>query len=356
GGGPVAPGAGAAPRSGGAVASGSPGGETASSAGGADAFSRAAGGSLEKGGAGAAPRLGPMGADGVTRPKTEELKEIPSMSASSGAGGGPGAGGAGGGGGGGSGGGGSGGMGGAVPAGKPKASAGKPVEEGAAGGAPAGGPPTGGAGDVAGAGSFGPGGAPDPQTGTAKTGTLDVGEGVPSGHRFSLTPGGPAVIETLISRTKKDAILIEFKAKMAIDADGPGGGKDGDTTYQPETALQVSGKSLDARRTPFIVIPGDFKKAHKDVALGDFAAVTYGGKTYYAIVGDIGPKGVLGEASPVVARAVGIDPHPVSGGIRSASVRYYILPKSGRRPVPTGDAEIQSVVGAAFAAAGAELK
>ncbi|MCR4296859.1 MAG: glycoside hydrolase family 75 protein [Elusimicrobia bacterium] len=143
---------------------------------------------------------------------------------------------------------------------------------------------------------------------------------------------------------------------MAIDGDGRGGGKDGDSSYQTKTALQVNGKSLDARQTPFIVIPGDFSKAHKDVALGDFAAVTYGGKTYYAIVGDIGPKGVLGEASPAVARAVGIDPHPVTGGIRSASVRYWILPKSARRPPPTGDAEIQNAGRAAFAAAGAELK
>ncbi|MCM2303913.1 MAG: glycoside hydrolase family 75 protein, partial [Elusimicrobia bacterium] len=217
-----------------------------------------------------------------------------------------------------------------------------------------------GGGRLAGAGgSFGPNGAGEgegPGGPAAMTGTPEVGDGVPSGSKFSLTPGGPAIIETATFLTKNKVPIVGFTAKMAIDGDGPGGGHDGDATYQKETALKSNGVSLDARKVPFIVIPGDFSKAHKDVGLGDFAAVTYGGKTYYAIVGDVGPRGVLGEGSPALAQAVGIDPNPKSGGIQSASVRYWIIPKTAKRPAPTAAAEIQSLVGAEFQRAGAALK
>ena len=350
------PSVGSAARSAGApgAASASPGGETAAAAAGASSFSSAAGASASAGSIPGAPRLGAMDANGVSSMKSEALKETPSLSAasSSGGGGGPGdLGGGGGGGGGGSG--GSGGMGGAVPGGKPKESAGKPSPSDSVGGKPVAGGSTGGS--TGGSSGVSQGGSEESGP-SARAGIPDVGEGTPSGRKFSLKPGGPAVIETRIFLTKKNVPLVGFTAKMAIDGDGPGGEKDGDPHYQPETALKSNGVSLNARVVPFIVIPGDFSAAHPNVKLGDYAAVTYGGKTSYAIVGDIGPKGVLGEGSPALARSVGINPNPVSGGVQSATVRYLIMPGTRKSTVPGSAAEIQTQVGSAFESAGAELR
>lgn len=337
----------APPPAGGSRASGggaSPAGD-AQSAAAASSFGRAAGAGVAGGSTPGASRLGAMDANGVSSraPGLAETPKLSGSSSSGGGGGGPGDPG----GGGGAGKGGSGGMGGAVPGGKPKESAGKPagvdVSPGGAGGSPV---PPGGS----------QSGGDESSVPAAKTGSPAVGEGVPSGKKFSLSRGGPEVIETRLFRTKKNVPVVGFTAKMDIDGDGPGGGRDGDPTYQKETAYKPNGVSLNARVVPFIVIPGDFSKAHDNVALGDYAAVTYGGKTTFALVGDIGPKGVLGEGSPALARSVGINPSPVSGGVKSASVRYLILPGSVRKPIPVTAAEIQSVVGAAFEAAGAELR
>ena len=339
----AAPAPAAGPR--GAGGGASPGGDTQSAAGAASSFGRAAGAGVAGGSTPGASRLGAMGANGVSS-RAPGLDETPKLSGQSpGGGGGPGDPG----GGGGAGKGGSGGMGGAVPGGKPTESAGKPagVDAGPGGAAGA----TGGA--AAGASASG---EPEGSAPTAKTGAPEVGEGVPSGKKFSLTRGGPPVIETRTFLTKKKVPLVGFTAKMAIDGDGPGGGRDGDPTYQRETALKSNGVSLNARVVPFIVIPGDFSTAHPTVKLGDYAAVTYGGKTTFAIVGDIGPKGVLGEGSPALARAVGINPNPVSGGVQSASVQYLIMPGTRKPAVPGTAAEIQRQVGAAFEDAGAELR
>ncbi|MBI2790122.1 MAG: glycoside hydrolase family 75 protein, partial [Elusimicrobia bacterium] len=329
---------------------GPPGGDTQSAAAAASSFGRAAGSGVAGGATPGASRLGAMDANGVSS-RAPGLNETPKLSgSSSGGGGGPGDLG----GGGGAGKGGSGGMGGAVPGGTPTESAGTPagVDAGSGGAAGA----AGGASVAAGASGASASSEAEASGPAAKTGAPEVGEGVPSGKKFSLKPGGPAVIETRTFMTKKNVPLVGFTAKMAIDGDGPGGGRDGDPTYQRETALKSNGVSLNARVVPFIVIPGDFSAAHPAVKLGDYAAVTYGGKTTYAIVGDIGPKGVLGEGSPALARAVGINPSPVSGGVQSASVRYLIMPGTRKPAVPGTAAEIQSQVGAAFENAGAELR
>ena len=50
-------------------------------------------------------------------------------------------------------------------------------------------------------------------------------------------------------------------------------------------------------------------------------------------LGDIGPAGIVGEASPAVARPLGIPSDANSGGVGSG-VTYVILPGSGSRAVP----------------------
>jgi hypothetical protein len=46
-------------------------------------------------------------------------------------------------------------------------------------------------------------------------------------------------------------------------------------------------------------------------------AVIYNDKIAYGILGDVGPTGILGEASYAMAQKLGINPSPTSGGVDS---------------------------------------
>jgi hypothetical protein len=110
-----------------------------------------------------------------------------------------------------------------------------------------------------------------------------------------------------------------FTADMDIDCDG--GSKaacKADPYYQPETSASDShGDPLDASTLPFVVLPLDsngFSLSGQDLHLGSAVAVIYKGQLAWAVVGDRGPKGTVGEGSYALADQLGIDPDPVSGG------------------------------------------
>jgi hypothetical protein len=115
---------------------------------------------------------------------------------------------------------------------------------------------------------------------------------------------------------------IWWKADMDVDCDGgQGAACKADPYYQAETSTVDSmGNPLDASTLPFIVLPlpsnGFDYKAH-GLKLGSVAAVIYQGKILYGIAGDMGPKGVIGEASYAMAKKLGINPSPISGGVDS---------------------------------------
>ncbi len=97
---------------------------------------------------------------------------------------------------------------------------------------------------------------------------------------------------------------VFFDAKMAIDADGSVLSKRAEHPNQPETSFRYpdptgtgEGPSLDAERVPYVVMPlGDFRR-ESGVSLGDLAAVVKDGVVHFAIVGDLGPRTHIGEAS-----------------------------------------------------------
>lgn len=351
------------PRPGGGPppAGGAPGGETAAAAAGAGAFSRAAGVNAATGSKPGVPRLGAMGANGVSMPKTEALKETAALSGSSGGGGGGGGGGGvDGGGGGGGGGGGSGGMGGAVPGGKPKESAGKPagVDAGAGAAGAAGAAAGGSKPDGSPAGGINAGGVAEVTTPNSQIGAPQVGSTTTiAGAVFRSHPEGEKDVPTTIYVTPQTR-LIGFTAKLAIDADGAGGAWRGDKTGQPRTSLLYkNGDSLNPSVVPFIVVPPDFRTTYKGVELGDYAAVSYRSKTVYAIIGDHGPAGVLGEGSISLAAGLGINTDPNTGGTNRREVRYLIAPGSKDRDGPPRDAAAIQARGAqVFDAAGAPVR
>ncbi len=127
---------------------------------------------------------------------------------------------------------------------------------------------------------------------------------------------------------------IFFAAKLAVDADGDGDAWKGDPWGQPSTSFQYrGGKSLNPTTLPYFVLPIGFDKIHKGVRLGDVAVVIHRGKVAYAIYGDRGPRGQIGEGSIKLAEDLGINSSPTRGGA-SAGVIYIVFPGSGeRRPM-----------------------
>lgn len=122
-----------------------------------------------------------------------------------------------------------------------------------------------------------------------------------------------------------------FQSGMAIDADGAGDAWRSDPWGQPATSLRYpDGRSLDPTEVPYFVLPIGFTALHPDVRLGDLAAIVFENRIVYAIWGDAGPRGKLGEASIAAARALGINADPVRGGT-GAGVTYVVFPGSGSR-------------------------
>ncbi|HXT00630.1 MAG TPA: glycoside hydrolase family 75 protein [Elusimicrobiota bacterium] len=363
------PGAPPAPRPG--VASAVTPGPAGAGASVAPAAAAAAGAPNAAAGAPAAGAADPLAAAAAAAPKPAnpgpQAPAATDSAAAAGGGGGGGAGGGGGGGGGGAGGGdagggGGGGLSGGPTAQKPTGSAGPPAggasAAGAAGAAGAADAGSGGAGGGAGGGGGGGAGGDQAQIADVKP-TLSepqLDSAKPTGEAFALHPHEPRSVPIVVD-TKTGA--VKFMAKMAIDADGAGGfgardktnindGKTGDDTK----AHHANGKPLNPMVIPFIVVPPDIGHG---IRMNDYAAVTYGGRTTMAVVGDQGPKGVVGEASPAVARPLGIPSDMNKGGVGNG-VTYVILPGSGGRAVPDTAAAIDAAARAAFAQKGIPIR
>ncbi len=90
--------------------------------------------------------------------------------------------------------------------------------------------------------------------------------------------------------------------------------------YVSETALADPSKAIgnparyvDAQTIPYISVPPELLHA-LGVRKGDVALVARGPVTAAAVVGDVGPRGKLGEGSPALCRLLGINPDPRLGG------------------------------------------
>jgi hypothetical protein len=90
-------------------------------------------------------------------------------------------------------------------------------------------------------------------------------------------------------------------------------------------------KYLDATRIPYIALPPDFARMF-DISLGDLAVVVNGenGRSAYAIFGDVGPRGRIGEGSIALADKLRIPSNPRHDSALHG-VTYLIFPGSGLR-------------------------
>lgn len=142
----------------------------------------------------------------------------------------------------------------------------------------------------------------------------------------------------------KEAVF--WKADMDIDCDGRPGSRCNSRTdplFSDATAYEQSdGRYLSAETLPFIVVPApsaiwDYR-AH-GVHGGAVAAVVYEDRVQYAVVGDIGPSGIIGEASYATAKALGIRPDPRGGGTPSG-VTYIVFKDSRVKPIEDHEAAV----------------
>ena len=136
---------------------------------------------------------------------------------------------------------------------------------------------------------------------------------------------------------------VFWKADMDIDCDGQPTArcnKNTDPWFQPDTAYPRSdGKALIADQTPYIVVPSisstwNFEKAGLKGA--GSCAVIYNNKVLYTVIGDTGPKDIIGEASYATAKALGINPDPANGGVDSG-VTYICFKNSKVSPIENHD-------------------
>jgi hypothetical protein len=155
---------------------------------------------------------------------------------------------------------------------------------------------------------------------------------------------------------------------LATDAQGQPTGFFVSTTSlaDPGFAATDPRRYLDARTVPHFVLPGGesgpFGRQH-GTRLGDVALIVRGGRGVFAVFGDAGPAGKLGEASPAVITRLNGEPdamnhlpRAIASGVTtlvlpgSRSLLSEMPPRSAKVIAEAGDRALAAVGGiAAFA-------
>ncbi|WP_122614604.1 glycoside hydrolase family 75 protein [Streptomyces sp. Tu 4128] len=152
--------------------------------------------------------------------------------------------------------------------------------------------------------------------------------------RYRKDSGAPADIPVC---GKRDAVY--WKADLDVDCDGVPGDRcnsGSDPHFSPATAFTRSdGRPLDAERLPYVVVPEPsdiWDHREDDVRGGSLAALVRGDRVRYAVVGDVGPRDLIGEASYAAAKALGVPADPHGGGVAS-DVTYIVFKGSQVEPI-----------------------
>ncbi|MEU9644722.1 glycoside hydrolase family 75 protein [Streptomyces sp. NPDC048188] len=152
--------------------------------------------------------------------------------------------------------------------------------------------------------------------------------------RYRNDAGAPADIPVCGTR---DAVY--WKADLDVDCDGRPGDRCNshtDAQFSPSTAYTESdGRPLDAEHLPYVVVPGPsdiWDHREDDVRGGSLAALVHGDRVRYAVVGDVGPRDLIGEASYAAARSLDIPADPEGGGVAS-DVTYIVFKGSEAEPI-----------------------
>ncbi|MFF2190346.1 glycoside hydrolase family 75 protein [Streptomyces sp. NPDC058155] len=160
--------------------------------------------------------------------------------------------------------------------------------------------------------------------------------------RYRTDRGRPADVPVC---GKKGAVF--WKADLDVDCDGQVTArcnKKTDPWFHGNTAFhQSDGKPLNAEKLPYVVVPapsGTWDHTASGIRGGGVAAVVHQDRVEYAVVGDTGPTGLVGEASYATARSLGIDPDPARGGVPSG-VTYILFKNSEVTPIKSRSSAVR---------------
>jgi hypothetical protein len=155
-----------------------------------------------------------------------------------------------------------------------------------------------------------------------------------SAGRYRSDAGRPATIPVCGARG-----AVFWKADMDIDCDGRPSARCNrrtDPLFSEATAFQQSdGRHLSAERLPYIVVPAAgaiWNHRKHGVRGGSVAAVVHRDRVQYAVVGDVGPRDIIGEASYATAEALGVRADPRRGGTAS-DVTYIVFKDTRVTPI-----------------------
>jgi Fungal chitosanase of glycosyl hydrolase group 75 len=113
-----------------------------------------------------------------------------------------------------------------------------------------------------------------------------------------------------------------------------------DPTNQGQTSFNnAAGMSLSAGLIPYIVISQDVTNVmglDNSNMGGNVVAVIYNNKLIFAVFGDQGPVGRIGESSYMTAASLGINPDPNSGGT-AGPVTFIVFTGAGAVPQDLGN-------------------
>ncbi|TXS51675.1 hypothetical protein EAO77_24035 [Streptomyces sp. t39] len=90
-------------------------------------------------------------------------------------------------------------------------------------------------------------------------------------------------------------------------------------------------------------VSGVWNHRSSGVRGGSVAALVYRGRVVYAVVGDTGPADIIGEASYAAAQALGIDPHPTTGGAPSG-ITYVLFTGARAQPIESASTKWRTAV------------
>ena len=83
---------------------------------------------------------------------------------------------------------------------------------------------------------------------------------------------------------------------------------------------------------PYIVLPGSFARGRDATKVGDYGVAIFGSTIYPAIVGDIGPNDIVGEASLRIAKEINVQSTPYNRPVSDLKVTYLVFPGTADTP------------------------
>lgn len=98
---------------------------------------------------------------------------------------------------------------------------------------------------------------------------------------------------------------------------------------------------LIASTDPYIVLPGIFSNAPDAGKVGDYAVVICGNAIYPALVGDVGPRDKVGEASLRISKEINPGSSAYSRPVSDLKVSYLIFP--GTADTPFGPPDLEKI-------------